>query len=221
MNPSTLLPIHVKVVQGTTNKVTQQVRMESNQTIEVCPVLARSEIRPATHQNKKEDLLNYPRTNISRSLLAVLIGVLEALEDLLVGHRRAQEMAGKMGKGHARGQIVLVERDSVVELEQRLNGSHRVDGVGMFGLPTVIFELLDVVDLEGLEYSHRRCEGPPGNFHARYPKQTFLTVLVRNSLDLTRGKNRDHLKRLVKAYPGLATDLSNGILYYVYHEKMG
>jgi hypothetical protein len=74
---------------------------------------------------------------------------------------------------------------------------------------------------EGLEYSHRRCEGPPGNFHARYPKQTFLTVVVHNSLDLTRGKNRDHFKRLVKAYPGLATDLSNGILYYVYHEKMG
>jgi hypothetical protein len=83
--------------------------------------------------------------------------------------------------------------------------------------PTVTDEEI----FEGLEYSHRRCEGPPGNFHARYPKQTFLTVLVRNSLDLTRGKNRGHFKRLVKAYPGLATDLSNGILYYVYHEKMG
>jgi hypothetical protein len=71
-----------------------------------------------------------------------------------VGDRRAQEMAAKMGKGHARGQIILVERVSVVELEQRPKGSHRVGGLGMLdflGVPAVVFELLDVVDLEGLE----------------------------------------------------------------------
>jgi hypothetical protein len=74
---------------------------------------------------------------------------------------------------------------------------------------------------EGLEESYKRCKEDPYNILAKVMRSIFISVLVRHGLDLTRGRNRIHFKRFVGAYPKPATDFTNDILYYFYHEKMG
>jgi hypothetical protein len=67
---------------------------------------------------------------------------------------------------------------------------------------------------EGLTHAYQVCASDNNTGYSEVLKRIFLSVLVRNGLRLTMGKNKGRVDQIVTAFPALAMDAWRGEQFY-------